>query len=240
MKDTSGASATSAACSFSTRATAVSRSASTSCRTTRVTRPSARSPRSAPYTSGTRNPPPPRIVSLTPSPPFLSRPRARPLLPTRTVSPGPADRSSPPCPAPRVRRPAPCPYPRTSRGRRQDDPVTGLDHGALDRYLDHGGVHDLSARASPAGAEEGPVDVRTILVVFTHFDVQPCPAPTELSRCAHDPDRRLRHTPVITNTRTSWTTATARSATTGRPSTPPRGFRAVSSGGPGTTAFFDA
>ncbi|GGX95688.1 hypothetical protein GCM10010358_56750 [Streptomyces minutiscleroticus] len=30
-----------------------------------MTRPAARSPSSAPYTSGTRNPPPPRIVSLT-------------------------------------------------------------------------------------------------------------------------------------------------------------------------------
>ncbi len=41
-----------------------------------VTRPSARSPRSAPYTSGTRNPPPPRIVSFTAPPTFTpSHPR---------------------------------------------------------------------------------------------------------------------------------------------------------------------
>ncbi len=62
---TAGASATPRPCSARTRATAVSRSASVSYRVTRETRPSAWSPRRALYTRGTRNPPPPRIVSFT-------------------------------------------------------------------------------------------------------------------------------------------------------------------------------
>src|SRR3954471_19351918 len=62
---TVGAPGTAAACSARTRPTAESRPASRSCSTTSVTRPSARSVSSAPYTSGTRKPPPPRIVSFT-------------------------------------------------------------------------------------------------------------------------------------------------------------------------------
>ncbi len=58
-------------------------------------------PEECPVHERHRNPPPPRIVSFTPFPPFLSRPLARPPLPTTTASPGPAGRSSPPRPVPR-------------------------------------------------------------------------------------------------------------------------------------------
>ena len=78
-----------------------------------MTRPSARSPSSAPYTSGTRNPPPPRIVSLTPTPPAAAS------TPTLQAPPvvhrQPAARQTPQRGAGTARPPA-CEPPENGRG----------------------------------------------------------------------------------------------------------------------------
>lgn len=125
-----------------------------------MTRPSARSPSSAPYTSGTRNPPPPRMVSF--------------MLITSAASLRERGEGRRVCGRVghyyvEVRRTAHLGHPLAGElpgVGEQHHLLGGGHHGPLHRHLDHGGVHDLSAGSDAARSQEQPVGVQLAQAVL--------------------------------------------------------------------------
>ena len=73
----------------------------------------------------------------------------------------------------------------------EHDVVAGGDHGALDRHLDHRGVHHLAVGPDAAGAEEQPVGVHLTQVVLGQEADHRAVLPPQHAAEQHELDRRL-------------------------------------------------